>query len=207
MSKEFFNPNKGCPDHATLHHADVTSIRCEHCEKFNPNWNEREPSVKPEKKFPPSFPRPGDDVHELSDESPDKKSSSAPPRPSGRSASAQHIPGLITGVGEKGRREASAAVTAAKIKSGYTSGPDGFNFMVGVAHHNPTTDKWKKAPATWMKSEENRKVTLDTLLESLLAQVRKGLDRAVYKQWLVPSESGTWLVGYYVTSSISKDSP
>jgi len=195
MPKPFFNPTKACPCHETLHHSDVTTLRCEHCEKFNPDFDDREPTIKPEKKYLPALPGPGDDVEVISDESPPKQPSSIPPRPSTRSA--QHIPGLISGIGEKARKDSNTA--SSKMKTGYNSGPDGFHFLIGVAHYNPSTEKWKKAPTNWMKAEGNRKTTSEALLQSLLAKVRLDLDRSAYKQWLTPTESGTWLLCHQLT--------
>jgi hypothetical protein len=195
ISKDFFNPTKACPCHDTLHHSDVTTLRCEHCEKFNPSLAERQLSVKPEKKHPLALPGPDDDVQYISDESPPKQLSSVSPRLPTRSA--QHIPGLISGVGEKGRRD--SITTSSKIKTGYNSGPDVFHFLIGVAHYNPITEKWKKAPTSWMKAEGNRKITSEALLQSLLAKVRLDLDRSAYKQWLTPTESGNWLLCHQLT--------
>jgi hypothetical protein len=61
------------------------------------------------------------------------------------------------------------------------------------------TEKWKKAPTSWMKAEGNRKITSEELLQSLLAKVRLELDRVTYKQWLAPSESGNWLLCHQLT--------
>ena len=74
-----------------------------------------------------------------------------------------------------------------------------FHFLIGVAHYNLTTEKWKKAPMTWMKAEGDRKITSEALLQSLLAKVRTELDRSAYKQWLAPTESGNWLLCYQLT--------
>jgi hypothetical protein len=195
MSKEFFNPTKACPCHESFHHSDVTTLRCEHCEKFNPNLRQRQPSIKPERQHSPALPGPDDDVQSISDGSPPKQLSSAPPRPAPRSA--QNMPSLISGIGEKARRESTT--TTSKAKTGYNAGPDVFHFLIGVAHYNLTTEKWKKAPTSWMKAEGNRKITSEALLQSLLAKVRIELDRSAYKQWLAPPESGNWLLCHQFT--------
>lgn len=195
MSKDFFNPTKACPCHETLHHSDVKTLRCEHCEKFNPSLAERQASVKPEKRHPSALPGPDDDILCISDDSPPKQLSSPPPRLPTRSA--QHIPSLMGGVGEKGRRDSAAA--SSKIKAGYNLAPDTFHFLIGVAHYNPTIEKWKKAPTNWMKAEGNRIITSEALLQSLLAKVRLELDRSAYKQWLTPTESGNWLLCHQLT--------
>ena len=166
-----------------------------HCEKFNPSLAERQASVKPEKRHPSVLPGPEDDILCISDDSPPKQLSSPPPRLPTRSA--QHIPSLMSGVGEKARRDSAAATS--KIKAGYNLAPDSFHFLIGVAHYNPTVEKWKKAPTNWMKAEGNRTITSEALLQSLLAKVRLELDRSAYKQWLTPTQSGNWLLCHQIT--------
>jgi hypothetical protein len=61
-------------------------------------------------------------------------------------------------------------------------GPDAFHFLIGVEHYNLPTEKWKKVPTSWIKTEGNRKITSEELLQSLLAKARLEPDHATYKQ-------------------------
>jgi hypothetical protein len=108
---ELFDPNKYCPMSRTLHHRDVKEPRCDKCERLNPNWEDIEPNLPPQgKKHPPAQPGPDIECIEILSTPPSSAEASngkiipALPLPARRGAN--FIPGLVVGVGERGRREA-----------------------------------------------------------------------------------------------------
>lgn len=189
MPKDYFQPDKACPAHDTFHHRDCTTVRCEWCEKYNPNY------PKP----------PAQAVVTISDEDTPpgpKRPIPLPSRAAGaKTKPAQLIPGLEQGVGERGRRDHAAVVASrrASAKTGFTAGPVPtapppiIEFKCTVCRH--TGRSWEKAPAFFRGRLPNQSFAYESFVVALLAEVFDDISREAYSAWTQPDlDTGRWLL-------------
>jgi hypothetical protein len=209
---KFFDSTRWCSWSRTLHHRDVTTPRCPKCDLLNPNWDdEPESPIRTKKSIQSS---PDDDCIEIIDTPPatiETRDSSAPPPPAARAHSgrrANHIPqipGLVVGVGERGRQDAITAARDRKIKTGFTNNPSLssrpdkiYTFVVSAAHYSHSQSRWTQAPTKWMLSERDRALTSRQLLQSLQDGLKAKIEREEFLNWLAPEESGKWFLCPFV---------
>jgi hypothetical protein len=206
---DYFHPERLCARSKTLHHREVVEQklqRCPECQQLNPLEDDEAESSIP-KKYPPAQPGPDDELIDLSSTSatPNKTIPARPSIPAGlaiptRPAArdrANHIPDLVIGKGEQGRREAIQAAQGRKLKSGFSNSqapinPQKYTFVVSVAHYSHRPASWKKSPQNWSHTESDRALTSDQLTSSLLDGLRAKVSRSDYIAWLSPEGTGQW---------------
>lgn len=208
MMEEAFDPEGVCPESRVyLLHSTVASVRCRHCGLLNPNHHTPPPPLPVRER---ARPPPGLKVINVED-SPLKSTPSVIPPAKRRAIAAQGatiiptVPGFKVGYAEKERQYANQRILDRKTKTGYTSSTPFVHFSVGVAHfvwgHEDADDQghWSIAMNQWSVDEENRQVTSDGLLYSILLQMRNQTKRADMKKWLVPdvgTVAGVWSLGH-----------
>jgi hypothetical protein len=204
---DYFHPERLCARSKTLHHREVVEQklqRCPECQQLNPlEDDEAGPSIP--KKYPPAQPGPDDELIDLSNTpaTPNERISARassipagpaiPTRPAARDR-ANHIPDLVIGKGEQGRREAIQAAQGRKLKSGFSNSqaPQKYTFVVSVTHYSHRPASWKKSPQNWSHTESDRALTSDQLTSSLLDGLRAKVSRNDYIAWLSPEGAGQW---------------
>lgn len=205
----YFHPERLCAQSKTLHHREVVQQklqRCPECQQLNP-LEDDEPGSSIPKKYPPAQPGPDDELIDLSNtpvapnETVSAKASSIPAglpiptRPAARDG-ANHIPDLVIGKGEQGRREAIEAAQGRKLKTGFINSPaptnQRYTFVVSVSHYSYRPAGWKKSPQNWSHTETDRLLTSDQLTTSLLEGLRAKVSRSDYVAWLSPEGAGHW---------------
>jgi hypothetical protein len=130
--------------------------------------------------------------------------SPVPIRPAQRRGLATHIPtvpDLKLGYAEKERQVADQRVGDRKTKTGHISPIPSQHFSIGVARFtwNEFADDsgdWSTLPNHWTVVEDNRLLTSDDLLTSILTNLRTRLKRANLNTWFNPNVAGDWSLGH-----------
>jgi hypothetical protein len=207
MTEETFNADEVCPESRVyLHHNTITTVRCGRCGLLNPN------QCTPPPRRERARPSPGQEIISL-DESPEQpKPVPAPegvPGPSKRRGAPTQglatiiptIPDFKLGYAEKERQNADQRIADRKTKTGYTAPAATIHFSVGIAHFtwNPVLEDqgtWAAGLNQWSVNEDNRDITSDGLLTSLLTQIHQQTKRANLRKWLAPDGNGQWSLGH-----------
>ena len=200
---EYFNPSEACPkSKELLLHSTVTTVRCGPCTLLNPDYVES-PAKLPERSR--ARPQVRKEVIEI-EESPPVLTPVPPPQaipPAQRRGLAIQIPtvpNLKLGYAEKERQHADQRIAERKAKTGFIPSIPIIHFSVGVAHwaYDDFSDDegyWAASGNQWSVDEDNRQVTSDTLLASLLHRASIQTKRANLKKWL-SCDRGDWSLGH-----------
>lgn len=207
MMEEAFDAEGVCPESRIyLLHSTVTSVRCGRCGLLNPNHSTPPPPLPVRE---PARPRPSLEAINV-EYSPLKTTPSSIPPAKRRAVAAQEatiiptVPGFKVGYAKKERQHANQRILDRKEKTGYASPTSIVHFSVGVAHfvwgHEDADDQgnWSTAMNQWSVDEENREVTSEGLLYSILLHIRNQTKREDLKKWLVPDGTvdGVWSLGH-----------
>jgi hypothetical protein len=205
MTDIYFNLDEVCPvSRDYIYHSTVTTVRCGPCGNLNPNYVTL-PAKLPERGR--AKPAPESEVIEIMDSPADSKLALQGIPPAHRRALATQIPGIPDfklGYAEKERQHTDQRIADRKPKTGYIAHIPTIHFSVGVAHF--TWDElaedqgyWNAATNQWSVDEDNRHITSEGLLASILSQACKQTKRANLKKWLYPKAlAGTseWSLGH-----------
>ena len=198
MSK-FFNVSEACPkSKELLFHSTVTTVRCGRCTLLNPNYIES-PGKQP---VGPTRALIDKEVIEI-EESPTTPKPTQGIPPAQRRGLATQIPTLPNfklGYAEKERQLVDQRLTERKTKTAFLPTIPIIHFSVAVAHwiYSDLEDDeghWINASNQWSIDEDNRELTPDALVVSLLAQTKKQSKRAILKKW-VSCDGGDWSLGH-----------
>ena len=196
---DYFNPSDACPkSKELLLHSTITTVRCGRCTLLNPNHVE-----SPGKQLaPPPIEK---EIIEI-EESPTPPRPIPPPKglpPAQRRGLATQIPTLPNfklGYAEKERQLVDQRLAERKTKTSFIPAIPTIHFSVGIAHwvYDDLGDDeghWIGASNQWSVDEDNRELTSDTLLASLLYQATNQCKRANLKKWL-HCDGGDWNLGH-----------
>jgi hypothetical protein len=199
---DYFNPSDACPkSKELLFHSTVTTVRCGRCTLLNPNYIE-----SPDKPLV-GLARPPIEKEIIEIESsPTQPTPTSPLQglpPAQRRGLATQIPILPTfklGYAEKERQLVDQRLTERKTKTAFIPSIPTVHFSVGVAHwaYDDLGDDegyWTSASNQWSVDEDNRELTSDTLVASLLHQASNQCKRANLKKWL-HCDGGDWSLGH-----------
>jgi hypothetical protein len=196
IMSDYFNPSDACPkSKELLFHSTVTTVRCGRCTLLNPNYIESPGKQPPIEK----------EVIEI-DESPTPPTPIPPPQalpPAQRRGLATQIPSLPNfklGYAEKERQLVDQRLAERKTKTSFIPSIPTVHFSVGIAHwvYDELEDDdghWIGASNQWSVDEDNRELTSDTLLASLLSQATNQCKRPNLKKWL-HCDGGDWSLGH-----------
>jgi len=194
---DYFNPLEACPmSKELLHHHAVTTVRCGPCGLLNPTFESALAPTKVPARAPAKPPL-GTEIISIDD-------SPVPIRPAQRRGLATHVPtlpDLKLGYAEKERQVADQRVGDRKTKTGHISPIPSQHFSIGVARFTwdefaEDNGNWSTLPNHWTVVEDNRLLTSDGLLTSILTTLRTRLKRANLNTWLSPAVAGDWCLGH-----------
>jgi hypothetical protein len=173
---DYFNPSDACPkSKELLLHSAIVTVRCGRCTLLNPNYVE-----SPGKQLVrPARPPIEKEIIEI-EESPTPPSPMPPPQgppPAQRRGLATQIPTLPDfklGYAEKERQLVDQRLAERKTKTSFIPSIPTIHFSVGITHwvYDDLGDDeghWISASSQWSVDEDNRELTSDTLLTSLLS--------------------------------------
>ncbi len=198
MSK-YFNASEACPkSKELLFHSTVTTVRCGRCTLLNPNYIES-PGKQP---VGPTRTLIDKEVIEI-EESPTTPKPTQGIPPAQRRGLATQIPTLPNfklGNAEKERQLVDQRLAERKTKTAFLPMIPTIHFSIAVAHwvyNNLEDDEghWISASSQWSIDEDNRELTSDALVVSLLSQTIKQSKRANLKKW-VSCDGGDWSLGH-----------
>jgi hypothetical protein len=196
MSK-FFNASEACPkSKELLFHSAVTTVRCGRCTLLNPNYIE-----SPGKQLVSPTRAPIDkEIIEIEESPTTPKPAIPPAQRRGLATQIPTLPNFKLGYAEKERQLVDQRLTERKTKTSFLPAIPIIHFSVAVAHwvyNDLEGDEghWITASSQWSIDEDNRELTSDALLVSLLSQTNKQSKRAILKKW-VSCDGGDWSLGH-----------
>jgi len=110
------------------------------------------------------------------------------------------LPNFKLGYAEKERQLVDQRLAERKTKTSFIPSIPTLHFSVGIAHwvydeQGDDEGHWIGASNQWSIDEDNRELTSDTLLASLLSQATNQSKRANLKKWL-HCDGGDWSLGH-----------
>lgn len=218
MADHYFNPTDICPEsRELLEHSTIITVRCGKCRKLNPNFNSPQPQTSA---FPSHLPDRRNQTKSLPVEHEvivvdDSPGASAGPASSTstalipaarRRAHATSIPSLPNfklGYAETERQHVNQIVAERKPRTNFAMSTPTVHFTIMVAHFTwdlaivDDLGFWTAANNQWSIDENNRHVTYEDLLASILAQAMSQTSRSNVKKWLEPQvKEGKWCLGH-----------
>jgi hypothetical protein len=202
IMSDYFNPSDACPkSKELLFHSTVATVRCGRCTLLNPNYVES-PGKQLVGPAPPPIEK---EIIEI-EESPTPPTPVPPPQglpPAQRRGLATQIPTLPNfklGYAEKERQLVDQRLTERKTKTAFIPAIPTVHFSVAVAHwvYGDLEDDeghWIGASNQWSVDEDNRELTSDVLVASLLYQANHQSKRPNLKKWL-DCDGGDWSLGH-----------
>jgi hypothetical protein len=199
---DYFNPSDACPkSKELLFHSTVKTVRCGRCTLLNPNYVES----PGHQLVGPARPSIEKEIIEIED-SPTQPTPIPPPQnlpPAQRRAPATQIPTLPNfklGYAEKERQLVDQRLTERKTKTAFILPIPTVHFSVAVAHRvyddlEGDEGHWISASSQWSVDEDNRELTSDALVASLLHKASNQSKRLNLKKWL-DCDGGDWSLGH-----------
>jgi len=168
-----FDADGVCPDSREyLHHKKVKTVRCGRCGLLNPQF--KAPAAKDN-----PISSSGMEIIDVED-SPPASMPPPPPPAKRRGTQSTHIPNVPDfklGYAEEEREVANKRVQDRKTKTGFTRPQSVVHFAVGVAHFHwdelaAGEGNWTVAFNQWSVDEDNRDISSQRLLDSILKEMR-----------------------------------